>query len=205
MRLLTKSLLTAAVLVAMPTIASAESNFQTGAGSLTANARVDFQITIPKFLYLRVGTGTNLANNATIDQIGFSVAATGVGSGPAAVTTTGGDLTGGKVTARVMGNGGNVTLSSTTAGALNDGGTNTISYSQISTTATVLTSGTVLAAPALADGATTNTTVTATGGVVNRDAQWAYAYANAAVVPAGTYGSFTGVNNGRVTYTAVTP
>ena len=36
MRLLAKSLIAAAVLVAMPTIASAESNFQTGTGSLTA-------------------------------------------------------------------------------------------------------------------------------------------------------------------------
>ncbi|GAA5006673.1 hypothetical protein FNZ56_04950 [Pseudoluteimonas lycopersici] len=204
MRLLTKSLIAAAVLAAMPTIASAESNFQTGTGSLTATARLDFQITIPKFLYLRVGTGTNLANNTTVDLINFAVPATGVGGGTGVVTTTGGDLTGGKVTARVMGNGGNVTLSSTTAGALNDGGTNTISYSQISTTAAVLTSGTALAAPALADGATTNTTVTATNGVVNRDAQWTYAYANSAVVAAGTYGGVN-VNNGRVTYTAVTP
>ena len=204
MRLLAKSLIAAAVLAAVPTIANAESNFQTGSGSLTATARLDFQITIPKFLYLRVGTGTNLANNTTVDLINFAVAPTGVGSGTAAVTTTGGDLAGGKVTARVMGNGGNVTLSSTTAGALNDGGTNTISYSQISTAATVLTSGTALAAPALADGATTNTTVTATGGVVNRDAQWAYTYANSAVVAAGTYGGVN-VNNGRVTYTAVTP
>jgi hypothetical protein len=120
------------------------------------------------------------------------------------VTTTGGDLTGGKVTARVMGNGGNVTLSSTTTGALNDGGTNTISYSQISTTAAVLTSGTALAAPALADGATTNTTVTATNGVVNRDARWTYSYLNTVTPAAGVYGGVN-VNNGRVTYTAVTP
>ena len=204
MRLSTKTLIAAAVLVAMPTIASAESNFQTGTGSLTATARVDFTIVIPKFMYLRVGTGTNLANNGTIDLINFTVPAASVGGGSASVTTTGGDLTGGKVTARVMGNGGNVTLSSTTAGALNDGGTNTISYSQISTAASVLTSGTALAAPALADGATTNTTVTATNGVVNRDAQWAYTYANSAVVAAGTYGGVN-VNNGRVTYTAVTP
>lgn len=204
MRLPTKTLIAAALLASAPMIANAESNFQTGTGSLTATARLDFQIVVPKFLYLRVGTGTNLANNTTVDLVNFTVSATGVGGGTGAVTTTGGDLTGGKVTARVQGNGGNVTLSSTTAGALNDGGTNTISYSQISTAATVLTSGTALAAPALADGATTNTTVTATAGVVNRDAQWAYTYANSAVVAAGTYGGVN-VNNGRVTYTAVSP
>ena len=205
MRLFAKSLITAAVLAATPMLASAESIFQTGNGSLTATAHLDFQITIPKFLYLRVGTGTNFANNTTIDLINFTVPAASVGSGSAAVTTTGGDLTGGKVTARVMGNGGNVALSSITPNGLTDGGTNTISYGQISTTVTALTSATPLAAPALVDNTTTNTNITATGGVVNRDAQWAYAYANSTVVPAGTYGSNTGANNGRVTYTAVTP
>ena len=204
MRLFTKSLIAAAVLAATPMLASAESNFQTGTGSLTATAHLDFRITIPKFLYLRVGTGSNLANNTTVDLIDFTVAATGVGSGTAAVTTTGGDLTGGKVTARVMGNGGNVALSSITPNGLTDGGTNTISYGQISTTVTALTSATPLAAPALVDGATTNTNITATNGVVNRDAQWAYTYANSAVVAAGTYGGVN-ANNGRVTYTAVTP
>jgi len=205
MRLFTKTLIAAAVLAAVPTIASAESNFQTGAGSLTANARVDFQITIPKFLYLRVGTGTDFANNPTINLISFSVPAANVGNGTAVAATAGsGDLGNGTVTARVIGNGGNVTLSSTTAGALNDGGTNTISYGQISTTVAPLTSATALAAPALADGATTNTTVTATSGVVNRDARWTYGYLNTVTPAAGTYGG-VGVNNGRVTYTAVTP
>jgi hypothetical protein len=172
MRLFAKSLIAAAVLASTPMLASAESNFQTGTGSLTATARVDFRITIPKFLYLRVGTGTDFVSNPTVNLIDFTVPAANLGNGtPVAATVGSGDLGSGAVTARVSGNGGNVTLSSTTAGALNDGGTNTISYSQISTTAAVLTSGTALAAPALADGATTNTTETATNGVVNRDAR----------------------------------
>jgi hypothetical protein len=205
MRLLAKTLITAAVLAAVPTIASAESNFQTGAGSLTATARVDFQVTIPKFLYLRVGTGTDFANNPTVNLVSFSVPAANVGNGtPVAATAGSGDLGNGVVTARVIGNGGNVTLSSTTSGPLNDGGTNTLSYSQISTTAAVLTSATALAAPALADGATTNTTVPATAGVVNRDARWTYSYLNSVTPAAGTYGGVN-VNNGRATYTAVTP
>lgn len=205
MRQPTKSLIAAALLAAIPMMASAESNFQTGAGSLTATARVDFQVTIPKFLYLRVGTGTDFANNPTINLVSFTVPAASVGNGtPVAASAASGDLGNGVVTARVIGNGGNVTLSSTTLGALNDGGTNTISYSQISTTAAPLTSATALAAPALADGATTNTTVTATSGVVNRDARWTYAYLNSVTPAAGSYGGVN-VNNGRVTYTAVTP
>ncbi len=200
MRLLAKSLIAAAVLVAMPTIASAESNFQTGTGSLTATARLDFQIVIPKFLYLRVGS-----NDANVNLISFTVPAANVGNGtPVAASAASGDLGNGVVTARVIGNGGNVTLSSATIGALNDGGTNTISYSQISTAASVLTSGTPLAAPALVDGGATNTTVPATSGVVNRDARWTYSYLNTVTPAAGSYGGVN-VNNGRVTYTAVTP
>ena len=205
MRLHSKTLIASAVLAAAPMIASAESNFQTGTGSLTATARVDFQVTIPKYLYLRVGTGTDMANNNAINLVAFSVPAANVGNGTAvAATAASGDLGNGVVTARVMGNGGNVTLSSTTLGPLNDGGTNTISYAQISTTAAPLTSATALAAPALADGATTNTTVPATSGVVNRDARWTYSYLNTVTPAAGTYGGVN-VNNGRVTYTAVTP
>src|ERR1700704_5123728 len=61
-----------ALALAAPFAASAESNFTTGPGSpITANARLDFQIIIPKVLFLQVGTGTNMAANATINQIAF--------------------------------------------------------------------------------------------------------------------------------------
>src|SRR5258708_11385055 len=73
-----KSLL-CGVMLAVPLMASAESSFQTGAATASpgATAHVDFQITIPKILYLRVGTGSsyttgNYANNAAVDQITFS-------------------------------------------------------------------------------------------------------------------------------------
>lgn len=205
MRLLTKSLLAAAVLAAAPTIASAESSYQSGAGALNANARLDFQITIPKVLYLRVGTGSSLANNATIDLVSFDVPAASVGNGTAIAADTGsGDLGNGAVTARVIGNSGAVTLGATTAGALGNGAGDTISYGQIDTAVATLTSTTALPAPVLADGASSTINVPATGDIVNRDARWTYSYANSAVVPAGTYGGVN-VNNGRVTYTASAP
>lgn len=185
--------------------AAAESNYTTGSGALTATARLDFQVTIPKILYLRVGTGTNLANNATVNLIGFTVPAASVGTGTAVAASAGsGDLGNGTVTARVIGNNGNITLSSTTTGPLNNGIGDTISYGQVSTTAAVLTSPVALPAPALADGATTNTTVVAVNKVVNRDAQWTYSYLNNNVVAPGTYGGVN-TNGGRVTYTASMP
>jgi hypothetical protein len=196
-----------AALVATPMLASAESNFTTGAGTpITANARLDFQITIPKILFLQVGTGTSMAANATINQIAFSVPAANVGDGSVISATAGsGDLGNGVVTARVIGNNGTVTFTSTTLGALGNGSGDTISYGQIATAAAANTTATVLAHPALADAATTTVTLTpASGKVLNRDAKWTYTYTNSAVVAPGTYGGVN-TNNSRVTYTASMP
>lgn len=196
-----------ALAVAIPLMAGAESQFTTGAGSpITASARLDFQITIPKVLFLQVGTGTPNATNATINQIAFTVPAANVGdSSVIAATAASGDLGNGAVTAKVVGNNGTITFTSTTAGALGNGAGDTISYGQIATAVTTLTSATALAHPTLTDGATTTVTLApASGKVVNRDARWTYSYLNAAVVPPGTYGGVN-TNNSRVTYTASMP
>lgn len=207
MRLFTKSLLAAAVLAAMPMLAQAESTYTTGAGTpLTASARLDFQITVPKILFLRVGTGADYVTNPAINLITFTVPAANVGDGGAIAATAGsGDLGNGTVTAKVIGNNGNITFTSTTLGALGNGSGDTISYGQINTSVAALTSTVALPHPTLADGATTTLTLTpATGKVVNRDARWTYTYANSAIVAPGTYGGVN-VNNGRVTYTASMP
>jgi hypothetical protein len=192
-----------AIAAAVAGTASAESSFQTGAGALTAKANLDFQITVPKILFLQVGTGTALANNATINLISFTVPAANVGDGVAVAASAGsGDLGNGAVTAKVIANNGTVTFSSTTAGAINDGAAgDTVSWGQIGVAVATLTSGTALAHPALADGATTTTSITATNKVVNQDAKWTYTYKNQNVIAAGTYGGVN-TNNGRVTYTA---
>lgn len=201
-----------AVTAITPLLCQAESNYQTGGGApVTATAHVDFQITIPKFLFLRVGkgNGTSLvgsgwATNPAIDLLTWAPSASFVGTG--AIPPTGGDaLAGAAETAAVVANNGNVSLSSTTTGKLNDGAAgDTISWSQITVVSQNLNSTTPLAHPLLADGATTNITLTAVNKVVQQDALWAYTYANTTIPPAGTYG---GVNtqNGRVTYTASVP
>lgn len=196
-----------AVALALPLFAHAESQFTTGAGTpITASAKVDFQITIPKVLFLQVGTGTNMATNATVNKIDFTVPAANVGDGSVISASAGsGDLGNGTVTAKVLGNNGTITFTSTTLGALGNGSGDSISYGQIATATAALTSATVLAAPALADGATTTVTLTPPSGkIMQRDAKWTYTYLNAAVVPPGTYGG-TATNNSRVTYTASMP
>lgn len=198
--------LLAAALVAVPFVASAESNFVTGNGGLTANARLDFQITVPKILYLRVGTGSTFADNTTVNLIDFTVPAANVGDGTVVNASAGsGDLGNGAVTARVIGNNGAINFSSTTSGALGNGAGDTISYSAIATTVASLSTPTTLSHPTLADATTTSVTLTpASGKVINRDAQWTYSYTNSAIVAPGTYGGVN-TNNGRVTYTASMP
>ena len=195
-----------AIAIAAPMIASAESQFSTGAGALTASAKVDFTITVPKVLFLQVGTGTNMGTNAAVNLITFNVPAANVGDGTViAATAASGDLGNGTVTAKVVGNNGTITFTSTTLGALSNGAGDTISYGQISTAVAALTSGTALAHPALADAATTTVTLNpAPSKVINRDARWTYSYTNANVVAPGTYGGVN-TNNGRVTYTASMP
>jgi hypothetical protein len=84
-----KALLAAAAVT--PLLCHAESTFNTtGASPSTALAHVDFQITIPKFIFLRVGTGTGTLNAAggfatapgtlaTIDPITWAPTAAQVG------------------------------------------------------------------------------------------------------------------------------
>jgi hypothetical protein len=202
-KIIIKSAITVAA--ALPLFAAAESNFQTGAGALTATAKLDFRITIPKVLFLQVGTGTSFASNAAVDLIDFTVPAANVGNGTAVAATAGsGDLSNGTVTARVIGNNGTVTFTSTTLGALGNGAGDTISYGQIATATALNTTATILAHPALADGATTSVTLTPVGKIVNQDAKWTFTYKNQNVVAPGTYGGVN-VNNGRVTYTASMP
>jgi len=190
----------------MPTAANAESKFVTGTSTpLTASANLDFTITIPKFVYLRVGTGTAVANNTTVDNLVYTVPAANIGDS-SAISGTGGDLSGGQVTARVMGNNGTIAFSSTTLGAMNNGAGDTISWAQMNVAVASNTSATALSHPSLVDGSSTSINLPTTSGskVTNLDAKWTFTYKNENIVAAGTYG---GVNtqNGRVTYAVSMP
>lgn len=185
--------------------AMAESTYTTGNASLTASARLDFQITIPKILYLRVGAGSPLATNTTINQITFNLPGASLGNGaPISATAGSGDIGNGTVTARLIGNNGNVSLSASTTGPLSNAAGDTISYSQIATTAATLTSASALPAPVLGDGVVNTTVVPAVSKVVNRDAQWTYTYLNNTIPAVGSYGGVN-TNGSRVTYTASMP
>ncbi|CAN7678969.1 hypothetical protein LJR084_005486 [Variovorax sp. LjRoot84] len=211
-----KLILVTALAAIAPLAAQAESNFVTGSGAQSAAAKLDFKVVVPKVLFLQVGTGTNLANNATVDNVTFDVPAGAIGNGTA-VAGTGGDLAGGGVTVRVLGNSGTVSLTNATTGQLSSGvaGNPTVPWADIVVTAGALATTTTgytnaaIAHPPFNDAAgggasATATTLAASAGLVRREGSWTFAYANTATLPAGTYGDTVG-NNGRVTYTATAP
>ncbi|CAN7654742.1 hypothetical protein LJR290_005108 [Variovorax sp. LjRoot290] len=211
-----KLILVTALAAIAPLAAQAESNFVTGSGAQSAAAKLDFKVVVPKVLFLQVGTGTNLANNATVDNVTFDVPAGAIGNGTA-VAGTGGDLAGGGVTVRVLGNSGTVSLTNATTGQLSSGvaGNPTVPWADIVVTAGALATTTAgytnaaIAHPPFNDAAgggasATATTLAASAGLVRREGSWTFAYANTATLPAGTYGDTVG-NNGRVTYTATAP
>ena len=203
-----KTLLGAASM-ALPLMAFAESNVQTGAGALTATAHVDFQVTIPKILYFRVGTGSAytigaLTANPAVDLITFSPTAAQLGNGTA-IAGVGGDLLAGTETAAIVSNSGNVTLSATTT-TLTDPAGDVIANTQISTATATLTSGTALpVVPLVNNGTGASVVITAPPTkVIVQDAKWTYSYLNQTTPPGGTYGG-ANINGGRVTYTATMP
>jgi len=208
-----KGILVAAA-AAAPMLCNAESSTQTTSGQ-TATAHVDFTITIPKFLFLRVGTGPNYVAgvytpNGPVDSITWTLTTANLGTGP--IAGTGGDVApAGTETAALICNSGNsVTFSSTTTGALTDTTADSISFANITVAppAAPITAGyTTLLPPALVDGGTTTTSVTGAGHVVKADAKWTYSYANNAVPAGGVYGGggVANTGNGRVTYTATMP
>ncbi|MDM0076220.1 hypothetical protein QTH90_17565 [Variovorax sp. J2P1-59] len=191
----------------------AESKFVSGdSGTLSATARLDLVVTIPRILYLRVGAGTDYTTSNSPDLISFTVPAGSIGKG-VPVAGVGGDLTGGAVTVRVMGNGGDITLNSSTVGPLNNGtASQQIDWNQITVASTALATTT----PNFNNGSITHPTFNATGGagssvllpstnkMVRQEGKWTYGYANTKVAAAGTYGG-VGINHGRVTYTATMP
>ncbi len=170
----------------------AESDINSGAAAgLPAQARLDIRVAVPRIIFLRIGTGTNHADNTTRNRVTFTVLPANLGSGTAVIGTP----SAGPIQARVLANGGNVSFrASGTNGGLASGA-NRIAWTQIVPSV----SGGSLAHPAIGNGAPgAVTTLVASSGIVDQSAIYSFGYSNSVPVAAGTY-------NGRVTYTASLP
>ncbi|RLA00854.1 MAG: hypothetical protein DRQ45_06780 [Gammaproteobacteria bacterium] len=169
----------------------AESASDSGAGTLSAAARLNLRVTIPRFLLFRVGTA-----GGTIDQIAFAPAA-GIVGDSSSVSGTGGDAGGGSgANVAVRSNGGQITITETNdggVGGLGSGGG--ISLSEIS----VSSDNASLDTPILSDtgGGTSSPTLNG-GNVTNRTAVWTYAYDNTTTPADGNY-------DAQIIYTAASP
>ncbi len=187
-----------AVALTVPAIAAAESQWVVGPGN--ASARLDFQITIPRILYLQVGAGAFGTNNGVVTSMTATVPAANLGDGtPVAFAPA-------LVPVRVVGNNGQITLAASTAGPLQSDlvVTDTISFTTITPASSDAAN---LPSPPLADGAGASVNVALIGAskITDRSANWSFAYNNAAIVPPGTYGGTAGTRNSTVTYTASMP
>jgi hypothetical protein len=163
--------------------AQADSNIVNGAAVTTpgAVAHLDFKVTIPKVLFLRVGSGTNFSNVATVDLVTFTVPNANVLVPGTAVA---GDVA---IASRVYGNGGDVTLAATSATTgLDRVGGGSIPWAEITSS----TSG-ALSNPAVGASAS----LVATGRIVDMNSNWSFSYGNATTRGDGDY-------LGRITYTA---
>jgi hypothetical protein len=196
---LAAALALAAGLCGAPQHAWAESKYITApTGAVTANARLLFSLNVERFLYLRVGTATAMANNTTVNLVNFPVPLSSSGNGvPVAGSIP--------VVAQVRGNGGNIAFLNFTPGSLTNG-LQSVPYTSITATAAALTgSPTVLNHPAFVNGGISAiATLPAVANVVDAGATWIFKYANTTLLNSGVYGA-TVANNARVTYIAIIP
>lgn len=178
-------ILAAAVVLALPLAAQAESAIDT-TSPYSAAANVNFRVVIPGYVFLQVGTGTLLDNNSTIDRLTFSPTLAEVGNGP--IAGTGGNAGPSGLLVDVRGNVGALSLGVTSITALSNGST-TIPWTQIVATA----AGGAPTPPVIG----TPTSLGA-GPVISAQGQWNYQYANTSVQPVGTY-------DGQLRYTLTSP
>lgn len=170
----------------LPLASQAASSSQTGAGALSTTANVQFSVTIPRFIYLRVGDVANVNNLTYSPTVADMV-------NSASVQATGGDTgpSNSNLTVVVLGNAGNLTLAASNLTQLTSGGNN------MSTSTLTASNPTGSIAPPAFNG---TTTLTAVSNIVNQAGSWRYAWANPAstVYASGTY-------TGTVTYTLSAP
>ena len=192
---------------------------------LTVQARLDFSVTIGKFIYFRIGNGGTFAGNtltgarptanSSINQVEFVVTPTIPGvptnplqgnqqnaiwnkTSPSFSTVASNQVLG----VEVASNAGQVSLSSQTTTPLSSS-SSTIAASDI----TISSSSAALPAPTILNSGISPAVTVATGGsgttyapglLTYQTANWTFAYAASASTLAGTY-------NGQITFTASAP
>jgi hypothetical protein len=211
-----RSALITAFLLLLAAKAGAESKVSNAPGPGTVAARLNFQVTIPPVLYLRVGSGSAPAytTGGSRNQIRFDVPFFSMGTGASiAARADDGDICDGpgqchgRLTVRWFNNIGTSTqVSVGVLGEMYNASGRVIPWSEIQVTTSPLASPT----PGFSNGAAvhpasvpncpvlTPCPIVTTAGPA--EAVWTYSYRNSAVLQAGSYGGSS--RNGRLVYTA---
>ena len=188
--------------------AFAESTSAAGGSGGSTSARLDFRLTIPKFLRLQVGSTAG-----TIDEIAFAPTVAQLATG-ASIAGAGGDLGSGAVTVAVQANPGADTVNLTYRTTDNTGaalaamsdGTNTVPWSTIKVATAGADAASLTHPAALADGSASDVNVVApvpkVAGTINLSATWTYTWNDGGTIYAASAG--TGYA-GRVAYKLATP
>jgi hypothetical protein len=176
-----------AAAAALPMASQAASSSNTGPAPNSTTVNLNFNVVIPRFIFLRVGDAAPASVNTlvfspTVDQM----------ITPTAVSATGGDVAGTDLTIVARGNAGNMTLAASNLTQLTSGGNNI----PVSTLTRSNPTGSI-AVPDF----NASVALTAGGnGVFNQSGTWRYTWTNEnnVVYPPGTY-------VGAVTYTLSAP
>ena len=198
-----------AALAAFSTFAQAESRLSASAstGSISATAKINVNVSVPRILYLAVGS-----TGATVDSVDFVVGAAGItgalpvsdqafagavpiGAGSVTVTDTQTANAQGTVSARLWSNSGTATLGCTSTAIASGALTLPLGDFKVTSAGTLSHPGADLSA---CTGTAVSAGAAGAGGISDFSGTWAFSYVPSVLPPAGTYA-------GTVTYTATQP
>lgn len=174
--------------------------------AISANAALDFQINIGKFIYFRVGTGVFPATSNTVDTLTFTTSPSlpvGATDGNSVATSWDGSMpvftsiADAVLPVEVRSNAGQISIRATVASPLSDG-SRTLPFSDIH----IVSDDSNFPAPPI-PGSGTGDAVQVVGTsfanlITERTANWTFSYVGSGASSAGTY-------SGTVTFTASSP
>jgi len=178
-------------MISQPVISESTSGTPTADHTLSATARLNLKVVIPRFLSFQIGSRGDAVDTLSIEPLPDKM-----GDGTVVSATAGDAAAGSGASVNLRSNAGQITLTATNDGGIRGlGSRGAISLVEIS----ALNDTPVLAAPTLTDaaGSTSRTTVTR-GNITDLAATWRYEYRNLHAVDPGTY-------RAEIIYTAASP
>ena len=189
--LLLYGILTGCCMISQPVISESTWGTPTADNTLSATARLNLKVVIPRFLSFQIGSRGEAVDTLSIEPLPDKM-----GDGTVVSATAGDAAAGSGASVNLRSNAGQITLTATNDGGIGGlGSRGAISLVEIS----ALNDTPVLAAPTLTDAAGSTSRMTLTrGNITDLAATWRYEYRNLHAVDPGTY-------RAEIIYTAASP